>query len=102
MLVQTAFFAAYGVMSIPSSRLVRWLGYKLGIIVGLGGGAAGCLLFYPAASAQSYPFFLFALFVLATGIVVLQVSANPYVAELGPAKTASSRLTLTQAFNSAA
>jgi len=102
MLVQTAFFAAYGVMSIPSSRLVRWLGYKLGIIVGLGGGAAGCLLFYPAASAQSYPFFLFALFVLATGIVVIQVSANPYVAELGPAKTASSRLTLTQAFNSAA
>jgi FHS family L-fucose permease-like MFS transporter len=102
MLVQFCFFGAYGLMSIPAGRLVRSIGFKNGIMVGLAGAALGCLLFYPAASIRSYGVFLGAFFVLATGIVILQVSANPYVAILGKPQTASSRLTLTQAFNSLA
>jgi FHS family L-fucose permease-like MFS transporter len=102
MLVQFCFFLAYGIMSIPSGFIVRKMGYKRGMMVGLGGAALGCLLFYPAAGTRSYPLFLLAFFVLASGIVILQVSANPYVAVLGPPETASSRLTLTQAFNSLA
>ncbi len=102
MLVQFCFFGAYGLMSIPAGRLVRAIGFKSGIMVGLAGAALGCLLFYPAAAVRSYGVFLGAFFVLATGIVILQVSANPYVAILGPPQTASSRLTLTQAFNSLA
>jgi FHS family L-fucose permease-like MFS transporter len=102
MLVQFCFFGAYGLMSIPAGRLVRSIGFKSGIMVGLAGAALGCLLFYPAAAIRSYGVFLGAFFVLATGIVILQVSANPYVAILGKPQTASSRLTLTQAFNSLA
>lgn len=101
MMVQFVFFTAYAVMSVPSGYLVGKIGYKKGIIVGLIIAAIGTLLFYPAAGTRSYPFFLFAFFILATGITLLQVSANPYVSILGPSKTASSRLTLTQAFNSA-
>jgi FHS family L-fucose permease-like MFS transporter len=100
MMIQFAFFTAYFVMSLPSGRIVTRLGYKNGIIIGLGGAAAGCLLFYPAAGARSYALFLLALFVLASGITLLQVAANPFVAVLGRPETASSRLTLTQAFNS--
>ena len=100
MLVQFAFFTAYFVMSLPSGRIVTRFGYKNGIIIGLGGAAVGCLLFYPAAGARSYALFLLALFVLASGITLLQVAANPFVAVLGKPETASSRLTLTQAFNS--
>jgi len=100
MLVQFVFFTAYAIMSIPSGSLVKRIGYKKGIIAGLGIAAAGTLLFYPAADVHSYPFFLTAFFVLASGITLLQVSANPYVSVLGPAETASSRLNLTQAFNS--
>ena len=100
MLIQFAFFAAYFVMSIPSGTIVTRFGYKNGIIIGLGSAAVGCLLFYPAAGARSYALFLFALFVLASGITLLQVAANPFVAALGKTETASSRLTLTQAFNS--
>jgi FHS family L-fucose permease-like MFS transporter len=100
MLVQFAFFTAYFVMSLPSGRIVTRFGYKSGIIIGLGGAAVGCLLFYPAAAARSYSLFLLALFVLASGITLLQVAANPFVAALGKPETASSRLTLTQAFNS--
>jgi FHS family L-fucose permease-like MFS transporter len=100
MLIQFAFFTAYFVMSLPSGRIVTRLGYKTGIIIGLGGAALGCLLFYPAAAARSYNLFLLALFVLASGITLLQVAANPFVAVLGKPETASSRLTLTQAFNS--
>lgn len=100
MLIQFCFFGAYAVMSLPSGVLVERVGYKRGIIIGLAGAGVGCLLFYPAAGMRSYPFFLGALFVLASGITLLQVAANPYVAILGPARTASSRLTLTQAFNS--
>jgi len=100
MLIQFCFFGAYFVMSMPSGVLVERVGYKAGIVIGLLLASAGCLLFYPAAGARSYPYFLGALFVLASGITLLQVAANPYVAILGPEKTASSRLNLTQAFNS--
>jgi FHS family L-fucose permease-like MFS transporter len=102
MLVQFCFFGAYGLMSIPAGRIVKRLGFKTGIMVGLAGAAVGCLMFYPAAAVRSYGVFLTAFFVLATGIVVLQVAANPFVAVLGKPETASSRLTLTQAFNSLA
>lgn len=100
MLVQFCFFGAYFLVSLPAGRVVKKVGYQKGIVVGLVIAALGCLLFYPAASLHSYNFFLLALFVLASGITVLQVSANPYVTLLGPAKSASSRLTMTQAFNS--
>ena len=99
-LIQLAFFGAYFVMSMPSGWLVERIGYKRGIIVGLLVAAVGCVAFYPAAAAASYALFLGALFVLASGITLLQVAANPYVTILGPERTASSRLTLTQAFNS--
>ncbi|MGO2010389.1 MFS transporter, partial [Pseudoalteromonas sp.] len=100
MLIQFCFFGAYFVMSIPAGKLVSKIGYQYGIVVGLVVAAIGCALFYPAADAHVYELFLFALFVLASGITILQVSANPYVSVLGAAKTASSRLTMTQAFNS--
>jgi len=99
-LVQFAFFAAYMIVSVPSGLLIRKVGYKKAIVVGLATAAAGCVAFYPAAEWRSYAVFLFALFVLASGFTILQVAANPYVAVLGARKTASSRLTLTQAFNS--
>jgi MFS transporter, FHS family, L-fucose permease len=100
MLIQFCFFGAYFVTSLPSGVLVERVGYKTGIVIGLLIAGLGCVMFYPAAGARSYPFFLGALFVLASGITLLQVAANPYVAILGPPKTASSRLNLTQAFNS--
>jgi MFS transporter, FHS family, L-fucose permease len=100
MLIQFAFFMAYFVMSLPSGAIVKRLGYKTGIIIGLLGAGLGCVLFYPAAGARSYGLFLLALFVLASGITLLQVAANPFVAILGKPETASSRLTLSQAFNS--
>jgi MFS transporter, FHS family, L-fucose permease len=100
MLVQFCFFGAYFIVSIPAGLLVGKIGYQKGIITGLIIACLGCLLFYPSASYGSYNMFLFAFFVLASGITILQVSANPYVSVLGPAETASSRLTLTQAFNS--
>ena len=96
MLVQFCFFGAYFLVSIPSGHIVKKLGYKQGIVFGLLIAAVGCVLFYPAAQMHNYPVFLFALFVLASGITLLQVSANPYVSLLGPEKTASSRLTLQQ------
>src|SRR6266568_1395742 len=100
MLIQTAFFLAYFVFSIPSSKIIDWIGYKKAIVVGLLTMVIACLGFYPAAKIPSFPFFLAALIVLATGITILQVAANPYVAVLGKPQTASSRLVLTQAFNS--
>src|SRR6195256_3346652 len=100
MLIQTAFFSAYFVFSVPASRIIDWIGYKKAIVVGLLTMVIACLGFYPAAKIPSFPFFLAALIVLATGITVLQVAANPYVAVLGKPQTASSRLVLTQAFNS--
>lgn len=100
-LVQLAFFGAYFLMGLPAGWLVTAVGYKKGIVYGLGIAAIGALGFWPAATLHSYPAFLGALFVLATGITVLQVAANPYVALLGPERTSSSRLTLAQALNSA-
>ena len=100
MLVQFCFFAAYFVVSVPSGYLLKKISYKAGIVTGLAIASIGCLLFYPAANLQSYSLFLVALFVLASGITLLQVAANPYVSLLGKPETASSRLTITQAFNS--
>ncbi len=99
MLVQFCFFGAYFIVSLPAGALIRRLGYQNGAVTGLMIAAAGCALFYPASNG-GYGMFLFALFVLASGITILQVAANPYVTALGPARTAASRLTLTQAFNS--
>lgn len=100
MLIQFTFFGAYFLMSLPAGRLVAALGYKKGIVAGLAIAGIGALLFWPAAAMQVYGVFLGALFVLATGITVLQVAANPYVALLGPEKTSHSRLTLAQTLNS--
>lgn len=99
-LVQFAFFTAYAVISIPSGYLISRIGYQKGVVVGLSTMALACLLFYPASSFRVFELFLLALFVLAGGITVLQVAANPYVAALGEPKTAASRLNLSQAFNS--
>jgi FHS family L-fucose permease-like MFS transporter len=99
MLVQLSFFSAYFLFSVPWSRVVNTIGYQKTMVVGLLTMAVGAFLFLPAASAASYPFFLGALLVLATGITGLQVAANPYVDLLGKPETASSRLDLTQAFN---
>jgi len=98
MLVQFCFFGAYFLVSLPAGRLIQRLGYQRGAVFGLVVAAVGCLLFLPAATS-GYALFLFAFFVLAAGITVLQVAANPYVTALGDPRTASSRLTLTQAFN---
>jgi FHS family L-fucose permease-like MFS transporter len=100
MLVQFAFFSSYFLFSMPSGKIVEWIGYKRAMVTGLLTMAMGALLFVPAASIPSFPLFLSALIVLAAGMTVLQTSANPYVAILGPPRTASSRLNLTQAFNS--
>jgi FHS family L-fucose permease-like MFS transporter len=99
-LIQFTFFSAYFIMSIPSGKIIEKIGYKNGVVVGLATAGVGALLFYPAASLPSYGVFLSALFILATGITILQVAANPYVSILGKPETASSRLNLSQAFNS--
>jgi len=107
MLVQFAFFGAYAVgaliyyiVSMLWSDPINRIGYKNGVIIGLLIAAGGSLLFYPAAALVSYPFFLVALFVVGLGFAMLQIAANPYVTILGPERTASSRLNLSQAFNS--
>jgi FHS family L-fucose permease-like MFS transporter len=100
MLIQFAFFTSYFVFSLPSGKLIDKVGYKKAMVAGLFTMGIGALLFLPAASVPSFPFFLTALIVLAAGMTILQVSANPYVAILGPEKTAASRLNLAQAFNS--
>ncbi len=100
MLVQFCFFAAYAIVGIPGAQLVKRVGYMRGAVVGLLAMMLGCLLFIPASAYATYPLFLFALFVLASGVVIVQVVANPLISLLGPASTASSRLTFAQAFNS--
>ena len=100
MLIQFAFFGAYFIFSIPSAWIIDWIGYQRSMVLGLLTMGVGAFLFVPAASAPSYPLFLGALIVLAAGITCLQVAANPYVTVLGKPETASSRLNLTQAFNS--
>lgn len=99
-LVQFYFFLTYGLMSFPAGMIVEKIGYKNGMVLGFAIAAIGALLFYPAADMHLYYLFLAALFVLAIGIVVLQVASNPYITALGPSKTASSRLTLIQAVGS--
>jgi MFS transporter, FHS family, L-fucose permease len=100
MLIQFAFFSAYFLFSVPWSKIVNSIGYQTTMVFGLVTMSVGAFLFIPAASVVSYPLFLTALLVLAAGITGLQVSANPYVVMLGKPETASSRLDLTQAFNS--
>ncbi len=100
MFINSAFFGAYFVFAIPAAMVIEKIGYKRTMMVGLLVMAVGALLFVPAANVPSFGLFLAALIVLATGVTALQVSANPYVTVLGPSRTASSRLNLTQAFNS--
>ncbi|MEP7349587.1 MAG: sugar MFS transporter [Sphingorhabdus sp.] len=100
MLVQSAFFAAYFIISIPGAALVKRVGYMRGAAIGLLTMMVGCLLFIPAAKSATFGVFLMALFVLASGITIVQVVANPLISVLGPASTSHSRLTFAQAFNS--
>ncbi len=99
-LIQFFFFGAYFLMSIPAGYIIRRTGYKRGIVIGLVLMGLGCFIFYPASIVKVYGVFLLALFVLASGITILQVAANPYVAIIGPEETAASRLNLAQGFNS--
>ncbi|HWZ22147.1 MAG TPA: sugar MFS transporter [Cytophagaceae bacterium] len=98
--VQVAFFFGYGIMAIPAGLIIKKIGYKKGILVGLATCALGALMFIPAANIKVFSLFLIALFIIAGGITFLQVAANAFVAVLGDPKTASSRLNLSQAFNS--
>ncbi len=100
MLVQFCFFTAYLVIGIPGAALVKRIGYMRGAVAGLLTMMAGCLLFIPASQTATYGVFLFALFVLASGVVIVQVVSNPLISLLGKAETAHSRLTFAQAFNS--
>ncbi|MDD1451397.1 sugar MFS transporter [Sphingomonas sp. H160509] len=100
MLTQFAFFMAYFIVSVPAGTLVARIGYVRGLVVGLAVMALGAVLFWPAAGSGTYWSFLIALFVLAGGITILQVAANPLIAGLGDPAGASSRLTFAQAFNS--
>jgi len=100
MLVQFCFFTAYLVIGIPGAQLVKRIGYMRGAIAGLLVMMVGCLLFIPASRTATYSLFLLALFVLGSGIVIVQVVANPLISLLGPARTVHSRLTFAQAFNS--
>lgn len=100
MLIQFVFFGAYFLMSIPSGWIVGKIGYKKGIVLGLSITGLGAAVFYPASVIINYNVFLIGFFILASGITILQVSANPYVAALGSPETASARLNLTQALNS--
>lgn len=101
-LITSAFFITYPIMSIPAGKLIDKIGYKYTVIAGLFFMALGSFIFIPAARMPSFPIFLIGTFVLATGVVMLQVAANPYVTALGPDSSASSRLNLTQALNSVA
>jgi len=101
LLIQFAFYLGYLLMAIPSAKLLERTGYKTAVVLGLVGMAGSALVFVPAARLESYGVFLVALFLLASSITLLQVAANPYVTVIGPAQTASSRLNLVQAFNSA-
>src|ERR1700730_9612083 len=99
-LVQFYFFLTYGLMSVPAGKIVERMGYKNGMVLGFSVSAFGALLFFPASILHQYILFLAALFIIAIGIVLLQVAANTYVTILGPARTASSRLTLIQGVGS--
>jgi MFS transporter, FHS family, L-fucose permease len=98
-LIQTAFFGGYFLAALPAGWLMERIGYRKGILVGLGTCAVGALLFIPAASIRTYSFFLFALFVMACGQGILEVAANPYVTILGPPESSERRLNFAQSFN---
>lgn len=100
MLVQFCFFTAYAVIGIPGARLVKKIGYMRGAVAGLALMMVGCLMFIPASKSAAYPLFLLALFILASGVVIVQVVSNPLISLLGKPQTAHSRLTFAQAFNS--
>jgi FHS family L-fucose permease-like MFS transporter len=100
LLIQFAFFSAYAAFGLAAGKVVEWIGYQRTMVAGLLTMGLGAVMFIPAANLPSFPLFLTALIVLAAGITALQVAANPYVTVLGPPQTASSRLNLTQAFNS--
>ena len=98
-LVDSAVFIAYFIMAIPAGIIMKKYGYKIGIISGLLLFSVGCFLFLPAADQQSYNFFLFALFIIACGLTILETAANPFITILGDASTATQRLNLAQSFN---
>lgn len=100
MLVQFCFFAAYAIVGLPAAGLIKRIGYMRGAVTGLLTMMAGCVLFIPASLSGVYGIFLFALFILASGVVIVQVVANPLISMLGPVSTTHSRLTFAQAFNS--
>ena len=100
MLIQFCFFTAYLVIGIPGARLVKRIGYMRGAVAGLVTMLVGCLIFIPASQTAIYGLFLLALFVLASGVVLVQIVSNPLISLLGPPRTAHSRLTFAQAFNS--
>jgi len=97
--IQIWFYLGYFLLAIPAGQLMRRFGYKVGIIAGLGLLGAGCLLFYPAAQANLYVFFLAALFVIASGLSFLETAANPFIAQVGPTGSSERRLNFSQAFN---
>ena len=101
-LVNGAFFFTYFLLAFTAGGIIKKIGYKGGVILGLILVAVGSFLFFPAAKMLSFPFFLFAIFIMAGGVVFLQTAANPYVTALGPSASASGRLNLTQALNSIA
>ena len=100
MTVQSAFFAAYLIVSLPAAAVVRRIGYMRAAVLGLMMMTSGCVLFVPASRSALFPMFLLALFVVAAGITIVQVVSNPLISKLGPAATVHSRLTFAQAFNS--
>ncbi|HWU01839.1 MAG TPA: MFS transporter, partial [Novosphingobium sp.] len=100
MFVQTAFFAAYAIIGLPGAAVVKKVGYMRGAVVGLLLMMTGCILFIPASQSATFGVFLFALFVLASGVTIVQVVTNPLISLLGPPQSAHSRLTFAQAFNS--
>ena len=100
MMVQFAFFSGYAIFAWPAGKIVEWIGYKRTMVTGLITMAVGALLFLPAAGVPAFGLFLGALMIVAAGMTALQVSANAYVSVLGSPEHASSRLNLTQGFNS--
>ncbi|MBP7514742.1 MAG: L-fucose:H+ symporter permease [Flavobacteriales bacterium] len=98
-LVDSAFFIAYFVMALPAGAMMKRFGYRMGIVGGLLLFALGTFLFWPAATLRSYPFFLSALFIIASGLTFLETAANPYISILGDPATAPRRLNFAQAFN---
>lgn len=98
-LVQFAFFGAYFCFALPAAMFIRRYSYKAGILLGLSLYAAGTMLFFPAGNAASYPFFLFAIYVMAGGCAVLETTANPYVISMGPQDSATRRLNVAQTLN---